>query len=204
MKTAKLATVFILVLLLSIVAGVPVINEVKANPSGMFRMVWRDIIVIQSPQNKTYNGETLLLNFTVEHLPETSSYLTRYVLQNMDARGHLRRIVNVTLKRTNATHEYKYATAPIAQYDSNLSNLADGTYKLTVQRYYENSREPEGITVRSSASVIFTVDTTQINAAEIPEFPPWIILPIFIIATIFALIVKKKLFPFSLASKNCD
>jgi hypothetical protein len=28
---------------------------------------------------------------------------------------------------------------------------------------------------------------------EIPEFPPWIILPIFIIAAIFALIIKKKL-----------
>ncbi|MCZ2809156.1 MAG: hypothetical protein O2V44_07375 [Candidatus Bathyarchaeota archaeon] len=191
MKRIELAITLILTLLFSVAAGLPVIEEAKANPSGMARMMWRDIIVVQSPQNKTYNVETVLLNFTVEFLSE--KYSTRYVLRNVQRRTLT---VDVTTKRTNATHKYKYFTAAIAQYNSHLPNLADGTYSLTVQRYYVNQREPEGITVWSSATVIFTIDTTSGDTAVIPEFPSWapILFTLVVLAVALAL-YKRRLRP---------
>lgn len=153
MNKTKLATAFVLVLLLSVVVGVPVIKVAKANPYGMFRLAWRDINVIRSPQNKTYNGVAVPVNFTVEHLPETSNYLSRYILQDME-RGQSQ-VVEVTLENTSVTHDYSVATGHVAKYESHLSNLEAGSYKLTVQRYYESY---DGVTVRSAASVIFSVN----------------------------------------------
>ena len=194
MKRAEVAIALMLVLFFSLFAGSAVVKEVRANPGGMFRMAWRDIIVIQSPQNRTYTASTVRLNFTVEHLPETSKYLTRYVLEKIDSPRQAPNIVNATLKKTDVVHEYQYATAPIAMHIAHLSKLEDGTYKLTVQRYHENSREPEGITVRTSAAVIFTVVASQTYAAtHIPEFPSWTIAPLFLSGCFVVVALRKKL-----------
>ena len=81
MKTTKMATTLILTFLLSLAAGLPVIKETKANPYGTTLMMWRDKIVVQSPQNKTYNVQTLPINFTVEYIEE-NKLRTGYILSN--------------------------------------------------------------------------------------------------------------------------
>jgi len=43
-------------------------------------------------------------------------------------------------------------------------------------------------TVRSE----FTVNEQYIPVGYIPEFPSWIILPLFLMATLFAVVIKKK------------
>lgn len=157
MKRTELAATLILALLLLVATEVLAIKEVKANPAGMSRMFWTDKIVVQSPQNKTYNAETLPINFTVELLPDNPPIYTRCVLSNLRSGRNV--TVDVTGQRTNASNEYQYYTSVFSQYNSSLPNLADGTYILTVQRYHVKPMEPEGIKVRIYASVFFTIDT---------------------------------------------
>jgi parallel beta-helix repeat protein len=36
--------------------------------------------------------------------------------------------------------------------------------------------------------------TDMVDITEIPEFPPWIVLPLFLIATLFAIVIRKKIY----------
>jgi hypothetical protein len=175
MKRTALAITLIFILFLSLDAGVLVIEEVEANPYTYARMYartsWRDKIVVESPQNKTYNTETISLNFTVEFIPDTSGPF-RYILREVESpfKYPLKPLtVGVKTEKTNASgNEYTYFTTAFAQHNSYLPNLRDGSYNLTVQRYsvkrwYIIPMNPDGtdeITIKSSATVFFTIDAT--------------------------------------------
>ena len=77
MKKTELTITLFLALLFSLIAGLPVVKEAKANPYGMTLMMWRDIFVVESPQNKTYNTETLAVNFTVKYMEENMTKYTQ-------------------------------------------------------------------------------------------------------------------------------
>jgi hypothetical protein len=140
-----------------VATGLPVIREVKANPAGMSGMFWVDKIVVDSPKNKTYNVETVPVNFTVELLPGNSIY-SRCILQNLGTGQNV--TIELASERTGDSHEYEYYTSVFSQYTSLLQNLTDGTYVLTAQRCYQKLTEPDGIMVKTFVSVVFTIDTT--------------------------------------------
>ncbi len=138
MKRTELAITLILALLLSLFAGVPAIKEAKANPYGMTLMMWRDKIVVETPQNKTYNTETLAVNFTVEYME--ASY-TGYILNNQKP---------VYVSPTVVSHETD-SWFYVGQFNFLLTNLTDGTYNLTLVRS------------RGLATVLFSIDATPPN-----------------------------------------
>ena len=70
--------------------------------------------------------------------------------------------------------------------DENNDGIGDSPYSFTI-----NIRWPIAINITNYDNFPL-MEPVDIKA--IPEFPSWIILPIFIIATLFALIIKKKLF----------
>ncbi|UCC57651.1 MAG: hypothetical protein JSW14_04515 [Candidatus Bathyarchaeum sp.] len=186
-KTSAAIMIYALISLLFV--GVLVVEVVKANPYGMARLFWKDIIVVQSPQNKTYNVETLPINFTVECLDENQPP-TRYTLSKREVDEWatvFSKIINTDSDWIVGTSQNRSETF-VAHYNSLFSNLADSTYELTVKRYSENP-----IKVVSSATVYFTIDTTLVDTAIIPEFPSWTIFPLILIATLFAVAIKKKL-----------
>ncbi|UCC58365.1 MAG: hypothetical protein JSW14_00060 [Candidatus Bathyarchaeum sp.] len=194
MKRTQLVITLILALSFSLAAGLPAIKEAEANPTGMAMLFWRDIIVVQSPQNKTYNVETLPLNFTVESLDE-NQLPTRYTLNKKKVdvwTPVVSKIINTAsdwIIGTSQNDKYKLATF-IVQYNSILSNLADGTYKLTVKRYSANP-----IKVVSSATVHFTIDTNLVDTAIIPEFPSWAPMLFMLLAVVAVAVIYRRYLP---------
>ncbi len=159
-----ITAIAIFAILVSIVAVVSGIMDAKANPYGMLLLMWADKIVVDSPQNATYNVEALLVNFTIEYI---ETYQGSRALFSM---GEARYILNnqklvylmATAVTTKTGEGYTYTpstnqnttftlTTYIGHYNFLLENLTEGTYNLTIQR------------IRSSASIIFSIDTTPPN-----------------------------------------
>jgi hypothetical protein len=183
-KRTELAITLILALSFSLAAGLPVFREAKANPAGMALIGWKDKIVVHSPKG-TYNADTVLLNFTVESAWQRPGPI-RYVLYNLHTheRGDAVDVTDAVVGvKSNPSSEYEFTTY-LVQFNYNITNVADGTYSVTVKNEKYAS---------SSDSNIFTVDTTSVDAAVIPEFPSWIILPILLIATLLIIICKQKM-----------
>ncbi|MGB9914389.1 MAG: hypothetical protein ACPLIG_00275 [Candidatus Bathyarchaeales archaeon] len=155
-------------LLSSVLAGALFFEVAEANPAAMAKLFDNCVITAQSPQNKTYNERTLPLNFTVETNNEYR-LMVRYILNNEKPVNVKTQIVsekwltgwygyelgNGTFY--NDTYSYPRYTA---QGSALLSNLTDGTYCLTVQRYYTNIANPADITIANATTVFFTIDTT--------------------------------------------
>jgi hypothetical protein len=80
MFTKRIALVLKLIcaLLFSATAGTQPVNLAEANPN--FQIGIYNDISIQSPQNKTYNTENILLNFTAKTVEGYSAYSFFYIL----------------------------------------------------------------------------------------------------------------------------
>lgn len=83
MKKTALAPTLVFALLLSVVAEAHLVNLVSANPN-MFKRPRYCNISIQSPQNGTYNTESILLNFTVKKVDVSDTYSFFYLLDSQD------------------------------------------------------------------------------------------------------------------------
>ena len=184
MKRIELAITLILALSFSLAAGLPVIRQAKANPAGMALIGWKDKIVVHSPKG-TYNADTVLLNFTVESAWQRPGPI-RYVLYNLHTHERAAAVdvtdavVNIM---SNPSSEYEFTTY-LVQFNYNITNVADGTYSVTVKNEKYAS---------SADSNIFRVDTSSVDAAVIPEFPSWTLLPIIMTATLVVIVYRKKL-----------
>ncbi|UCC57851.1 MAG: hypothetical protein JSW14_05645 [Candidatus Bathyarchaeum sp.] len=183
MKRTEVTIIIILALFFSLAAGLPVIREAKANPGGMALLSWKDIVEVYSPKG-IYNTETVFLNFTVV-TAWSSPPQTSYVLYNFDTGARIEvDVTNTVVNKTiDPTSDYEYLTVYIVQFNSNITDLADGTYSLTVQAY------------KAKDSVWLNIDTTSVDAAEIPEFPSWApVLFMIVTATVLVVAYKQKLF----------
>ena len=164
MKKAVSAAIIISALLISLVAGVQIVEVAKAN----FMPFYNVVINVQSPQNGTsYNIRTLPLNFTVESNQEDQTS-TRYILNSekpvdvattvVSSRIATMQVWNGWSSEPNQTKRYVLYTA---EGNTGLDNLADGTYNLTIQRYFTYSITPQEITIYNATTVTFTIDTTS-------------------------------------------
>jgi hypothetical protein len=140
----------------------PIIEVAKANPAGMAAIGWKDIVQVYSPKG-TYNTDMVFLNFTVETFLQTRP--VTFTLYNLHTHE-----CSAEVDVTDARVEVKVNTFPsdqssrvtyLLQYNYNITDLADGSYSLTV-------RTLGGETDSSW----FTIKTTG-ETTEIPEFPSW-------------------------------
>jgi hypothetical protein len=158
-KTASTAIIISTLLFLA-VAGTQVVEVAKANPSSTARLFDNVVITIQSPQNASYNVKTIPINFTVE---SNNDYQlpVNYTLNGKKLGATMTTVVSQRTVNSwygwysndvfvNNTYSYARFTA---QGDALLSNLADGTYNLTIQRFGNPSKPV------ASTNVTFTIDT---------------------------------------------
>jgi hypothetical protein len=148
-KKVFLATIWLLFLFASLLAGTRTANITKANPIPN-EQISPPPIVIQSPLNTTYDQNDIPLNFTVvgasEYFPMT--YKLSYIYYVCDGEFH-DYSVGMNLDRD--------------QYCTNLTGLSKGQHTLSlyaegVGSYYISSSQWTQYTVESVQTVTFTVN----------------------------------------------
>jgi hypothetical protein len=148
------------------------------------------ILVIDSPvRNKTKNTSNVDLNFTV-YVASWNKYYSGDYLRigySLDEKPYVWFIVNDVIPKIN---EYEVA---VFHFSMKLTGLSDGTHSLTASAQHFGYYSPapykvERFIVRGySPEIFFSIETNTI-----PEFPSWIILPLFLVVTLFVIIIRKK------------
>ncbi len=151
-------TLWLFVLLLS--SAGTLIVAVLANPSSYVKLFDNVVITVQSPQGKTYTETTIPLNFTVETNNEEQGN-TRYILNDEKPVDVGTPVVSSRTEigwygdgYSNNSFSYPRYTASGSAV---LNDLSDGVYNLTIQRYFADYMQPEGVRIVNSTTVIFSV-----------------------------------------------
>ncbi len=165
------------VLIVSTAANLYIVESAKANPSSTAQLFDNVIITIQSPENKSYNSNTLSLNFTVETNNEYQP-LANYSLNGQNPTSVSTTVVSSTLETSwyytysggsGSNHTYRYMRYK-AQGNATLSDLPDGTCNITIQRYGNPSKPIV------SSNITFTIDTKAplitIISPQTTTYPP--------------------------------
>jgi len=196
MKRTASALTLSLALLISLVAGVQTVIAPYTSDGQYFPLA--SPISITSPSNSTYSSGLLTLNVTVKTFlnPNTSNVTLVYCIDgktNTTIRTESTPVpIEVETTDANGT---KTTGVSIQSYYlitgwAALPELPEGSHSITVYGKYEFPGSYHNIGLDNS-TVYFTIDTN--SEQEIPEFPSWIILPLFLITTIFAGLIKRKL-----------
>ncbi|MFC1487701.1 hypothetical protein ACFLRN_08460 [Thermoproteota archaeon] len=140
------------------------------------------IIIVSPEENRTYttNNVALLVNVGTQPMNTEgktgNTHYIRSVLYKADWMESTERIF------------YHLADGLMAQkitITMNISGISDGPHNLTI--YAKDS-----YSIETPSTVNFTIDT-QIQENPIPEFPSWILLPLFITSSICVIIVRNKI-----------
>jgi hypothetical protein len=177
MKRTALAPTLILALLFSAVAAAELVNLAEANPTYIKPLYCR--ISIQSPQNGTYNTETVFLNFTVKtNEGDFDSYPYFYLLDGQSS-VEVEEIQVIGQKRVSDDVSYYGSTpwAPYTEYtlrgQAVLSNLSDGWHNLTVFMGADWVISNQTIVDPFFATVHFSIDTTSLEHPQEPQSEPF-------------------------------
>jgi len=200
MKKKALALVFVLVFLFSEAFLFQFVGLAKANPvySSTPTEPNKDppVLTVQSPGNATYwkiNG--VLLNLTVTQ-PDSwnESSKIKEVRYQLDGK------LVVLWDGNHGTHHgapsIDYFLPQTSQFSAVLNGLGKGQHTLQVtvcaeSNYFPNLPDykfPSIYAMNVSKTVIFTIDADEV----IPEFPLWVILPLFTIATLVVIFCGKR------------
>jgi len=169
MKRKTSALTRILVLLLSIIAGIQFFSLVEANPIGAeLEYTTPPIVSIHSPLNNETFPADVLLHFTVvkpdfwlKHGGYNAQQILKSVRYQLDGKYSDQIPVNSDLE------------SPF-DYSVNLKNLTDGVHSLKVYAYASGwFIEMHGfweyeVTINSSSNVYFTVDSTPPTVLVFP------------------------------------
>ena len=159
MKRTALALIF--ALLFSAGTGTQIINLAGANPN-LLKGLYCNIL-IQSPQNGTYNTEPILLNFTVKNNYVSDAYLYFYLLDGQDRQSSVKvEEIQVIGQETISNDTYIPYTEYTLWGQAILPNLSDGPHNLTVFMGWVDSDEVihHANIDPFSATAHFSVDTT--------------------------------------------
>ncbi len=198
MKRTALELAILLALLFSLV-GVPLVNLANANP------YWpppfypetpnKDppLLTVQSPVNNTNYLTEVPLNFTVTKRESWyQNNLTVVSIQSVtyELDGNPPNILWSALYN-------RPSTLPPTKDFSRILNVSDGEHNLKINiialSFYDPKQSVDWHFVSSARLVTTQTISFTVNVDTIPEFPSWIMLPIFVTATLFALIIKRRL-----------
>ena len=164
-------------LLVSIIAGTLPVKWALANPLPAMQ----EKIEITSPKNATYyNTNKILLTINV-----TTTYSCK-LFYSVDGLS-MKPVENMTvISRKNINVGKNPRIYKFVLNASVWVSVPLGIHNITVYHIHPKTERKVG-----QAVAIFRVDSL---APNIPEFPSWIILPLFLTATLFSIIIRKRLF----------
>ena len=185
-------TLLLLLIFCSAWISIGNLKMVKADSNDYIR--FSSGATIFSPLNTTYNSRFLNLNLTFDQGAGIHCSLNYSIDGNYKS--------SIPLEAKNLPPGFHFINKKTGLVT--LPELSEGSHCLTVNvlcgLYDYHGATPPGapFTPTSPGSsdyiatwthtIYFTIDTS------IPEFPSWIILPLFLMATLSAIIVKKRLF----------
>ena len=181
MKTTKSTLIFTLVLLILLVVDVPTVTAHYTPDGQAFILV--SPISITSPSNSTYTPQSLTLNFTVKSFAD-SSQANITILYSIDGKNN--QTINIQSTPVPMGIQSYYLITGLAT----LPEMTEGSHNVTVYGKYEFPISYHNIGLDNS-TVYFTISND--SEQEVPEFPSWIILPLFLTATLIGFLVKKRL-----------
>jgi len=182
-----------LVLITSLIVGTHPIFASTISEAGSHVLAGQLNIV--SPENVTYNTNNLWLNVTSTFLlgPEYAK-----MCYSIDGQDNVTLPLNGTRDPLPLEITYENGTTTIVNstkysfYDltgeSTLSNLSEGAHHITV---YANYTMNSGIGY-DEKEIYFKIDMDS-ETSSIPEFPSWIVLPVFVVTTIAVISWKNKM-----------
>jgi len=190
-RTASVLTL-ILALLILLAAGVQTVKA-QYTPGGQgFPLA--SPISITSPSNSTYSSNLLTLSVTFKFLLSPSYANVNY---SVDGKN------NVTIPLTGIQEPMEvtrtYANGTTVTVNSTLfvpfiitggvtlPELTEGSHNITVYAKYQANNDI-GL---DNSTVYFTISTN--SEQQIPEFPSWTIMPLFVATTFSAVMVYRRL-----------
>ena len=177
MKNRTLSIVFILALLISIVAEVQVIQVAKAN-----FMPVPPKFTVQSPTNATYAVNTsvpliVILNQTYVPFPNwTPVAYCNYSLDGVE-KGNITQTQITPAPNGSVSEPY---VMNWCTFNTTLSGLTEGSHNIEIFAGSGTGRTASG-------NVYFSVGSNAV-----PEFPSWVILPLFLIMMLLVAIEYKR------------
>jgi hypothetical protein len=200
MKKKALALVFVLVFLFSEAFLFQFVGLAKANPvySSTPTEPNKDpsVLTVQSPGNATYwNINEVLLKLTVTQ-PDSWNESSKIKEVRYQLDGEL----TVLWDGNHGTHHgapsVNYSLPQTSQFSAVLRGLCKGQHTLQVTVCAESNyfphlpdyKFPSIYAMNVSKTVIFTIDADD----AIPEFPSWVILPLFTIAPLAVIFCGKR------------
>lgn len=174
MKRTSLALTLILVLLFSGVAGTILVKVAKANP-----FPTDPVISIESPANKTYNINSLVLNITIVTKYDGYYFTSarRLVSYSIDGKA------DVPIAETDYSYDQD-EKASTFNGSAFLPELTDGPHKLTVYAKYDYDVH----IIESQSSICFTIDTTP-SPTPTPSGQPPLFPTTFVLASVVSVAV---------------
>ena len=191
MRTHSALIVFLTLVISSIVGIQPVIAPYTSDGQDF---ILAGPINIIFPTNITYTSNILILNVSTTYLlgPEYAN-----LCYSIDETNNVSIPLTGTQKPRKITRTYENGTIVIVNSTLNvpfilngettLSGLSEGNHNLVVYANYTANTDIG----YDESTVYFTIDT-GLETAHIPEFPSWIVLPLFMIATLLAIIISRK------------
>lgn len=140
------------------------------------------LLDIVSPANRTYHSANISLNFTVT-LPDSWGRQNHVKDVNYELDGH-----SVNLGRGTTYDPTLPKTHP---FSAILEGVTEGQHELKIivdLIGFTGSSPPKDYEFVTTKMVLFTVDPVD----DVPEFPSWFILPLFVIATFVAVFCSKR------------
>ena len=174
MKRTAVALTLILVLMFSGVAGAILVKVAKANP-----FPTEPVISIESPANKTYNVNSLVLGVTIVTKYDGYYFTSarRLVSYSIDGKA------DVPIAETDYSYN-RDEKASTSNGSAILTELTDGPHKLTVYAKYDYDVH----IIESQSSIYFTIDTTPLPtptpSGQQPLFPTT-----FVLASVVSVVV---------------
>ncbi|MHC3129340.1 MAG: hypothetical protein IBV52_04610 [Candidatus Bathyarchaeota archaeon] len=189
MNTKALVAAFVLALSISVVAGTQLVSVVKANPFWWYEGVPPDeyteapVISVLSPANNTvFNEDNVYLSFNVDVGESETALDTVLLLVSYEA----------DWQHDNIAQFAPWSGPYPFVHEVNLTGIPEGNHSITFQAIERGTYTgAHAFNIDSSETILFTIDTNP--ETDIPEFPSWTILPIFLVATFLALAVRKRL-----------
>lgn len=176
MKRTASTLTLIIVILFSAVVGMPFAKLAKANPDSIIKYLIG--IIIESPENKTYRTNEINVNI--------------YAYTQMGPDFTPLKDVGYSVDGV----PFVYFADPVGTNIANESvalNLTEGSHTIVAKARTLNVQA--GLDREVCANVTFTIDTNPTPTPTVPEFPTWVILPLFAMVMLLSIVFIRKKIP---------
>lgn len=190
MNKKGLATVFVLSLVVSVMAGAELVSVGSANPFSFFweyippdEYTEAPVISVSSPMNNTVlNEDTFILSFEVD------------VGKSETAEETLIFYVNYLTDWQHDNEHFFYPESAPFTHEVNLTGIPEGTHSITFEANERGAyNNTHAFSIDGSTTIYFTIDPNQ--ETTIPEFPSWTPLLIMLVTVLaVAPIYRRNLY----------